>query len=66
MQNYSSGIHFMEDFFIFHSTGKNLRLQAEPLQPPPQSCYDGTWEGESGKNRKGSHTVSYCQKWCLS
>ena len=29
-------------FFIFHSTGKNLRLQAEPLQPPPQSCYDST------------------------
>ena len=43
MQNYSSSIHFMEDFFIFHSTGKNLRLQAEPLQPPPQSCYDDTW-----------------------
>ena len=33
--------------FIFHSTGKNLRLQAEPLQPPPPSCYDGIWEGES-------------------
>ena len=52
MQNYSSSIHFMEDFFIFHSTGKNLRLQAEPLQPPPQSCYDDTWEGESGNIAK--------------
>ena len=31
---------FSKDYikFIFHSTGKNLRLQAEPFQPPPQSC----------------------------
>ena len=33
--------------FIFHSTGKNLRLQAEPLERPSLSCYDGIWEGDS-------------------